>query len=80
MTPRTTATPTHRLRIAGLARDAGRKLSDRLHAAADDHARAQGWEVTETRGWLGLRGRTYRDPRFAARRRDLAAGRSVRHD
>ena len=78
MTPRTTATPVPRPRATGLTRNAGRTLSDRIHAAADDHARAQGWEVTETRGRFGLRGRTYRDPRFNARRHDLAAGRSVR--
>jgi hypothetical protein len=79
MTPRTTsATPVPRPRAAGLARATRRSLSERIHAAADDHARAQGWEVTETRGWLGLRGRTYRDPRFNARRRDIATGRNLR--
>jgi hypothetical protein len=49
----------------------GERLSDRIHAAADDRARALGWEVTETPGRLGLSGRSYRDPRFAARRRTL---------
>lgn len=78
MTPRTTTAPMARPRITAPARAARRSLSERIHAAADDRARAQGWEVTESRGWLGLRGRTYRDPRFAARRRDFAAGRSVR--
>jgi hypothetical protein len=56
------------LRIAGLVDALARKLSDRAHAAADDRARALGWEVTQTAGWLGLRGRSYRDPRFAVRR------------
>ena len=69
MTPHSAATPS-RPRIVGLVRAAGRKLSDRVHAAADDRARALGWTVTETPGWLGLRGRSYRDPRFAARRQD----------
>jgi hypothetical protein len=47
---------------------AGGRLSDRIHAAADDHARARGWKVIPTPGRLGLSGRSYRDPRFAARR------------
>ncbi len=55
-------------RIADLLRAAGRKLSDRVHAAGDDRARAAGWDVTSTRGPLGLRGRSYRDPRFDGRR------------
>jgi hypothetical protein len=56
------------LHIAAVAGALGRKLSDRIHRAADDRARAVGWEVTETPAWLGLRGRSYHDPRFAARR------------
>lgn len=52
-------------------RAAGQRLSDRIHAAADDRARARGWEVTPTRGRLGLGGRSYRDPRFTTRRRTL---------
>jgi hypothetical protein len=75
MIPHTTAAhrpsgataPTARPRIAALARAAARKLSDRVHATADDQARALGWQVTETAGPLGLTGRRYRDPRFAAR-------------
>jgi hypothetical protein len=56
--------------IADLVRAAGRKLSDRVHAPADDRARTLGWTVTETPVRLGLRGRRYHDPRFAARRQD----------
>ena len=57
-------------RIADLVDALARKLSDRVHGAADDRARALGWEITETAGRLGLRDRSYRDPRFAARRQD----------
>jgi hypothetical protein len=71
MTPRTATTPASRPGIAGLVRAAGRKLSDRIHAAADDQARVLGWEVTEIPGWFGLRGRSYHDPRFDARRQAL---------
>jgi hypothetical protein len=70
MTPHSAAATASRPRIADFVRAAGRKLSDRVHAAADDRARALGWTVTETPGWLGLRGRSYHDPRFAARRQD----------
>jgi hypothetical protein len=58
------------------------RLSDRIHAAADDRARALGWQVTPTPGRLGLTGRSYRDPRFAARRQvlqDAPAARGERH-
>jgi hypothetical protein len=68
--------------IADLAGALARKLSDRGHIAADDRARALGWSVTETPGWLGLRGRSYHDPRFTARRhacQTARAGRSARH-
>jgi hypothetical protein len=71
MTEHITTAPAHRPRIADLVRTPGRKLSDRLHATADDHARALGWEVTETPGLLGFTGRIYHDPRFAARRQNL---------
>jgi hypothetical protein len=54
-------------RIAGLMDALARRLSDRAHAAADGRAQARGWEVTQTPGRFGLRGRSYRDPRFAAR-------------
>jgi hypothetical protein len=70
MTHHITAGRARRPRIAHLVRAAARKLSDRLYADADDRARALGWTVTETPGWLGLSGRSYRDPRFAARRQD----------
>ncbi len=65
-----------RPRIADRIRAAGRKLTDQAHAAADDRARVLGWDITTTPGRLGLGGRAYRDPRFAARkpaRQDLAA-------
>ena len=68
MTPDIVATTASRPRVADLVRAAGRKLSDRMHAAADDRAQALGWTVTETPGRLGLHGRSYHDPRFAARR------------
>jgi hypothetical protein len=56
--------PTRRLRsaLAGLA--------GRAHASGDARAQARGWTVTATPGPLGLAGRTYRDPRFAALRPD----------
>ena len=69
-------------RVAGLAGALARKLSDRLHSAADDRARARGWAVTHTPGRFGLTGRSYRDPRFAARRQahqSAQASRSARH-
>jgi hypothetical protein len=79
----TSHTPPADRGIAALIRVLGDRLSDRVHAAADDRARAWGWEVTETAGRLGLRGRSYRDPRFAARRQDhqnAQAGRGGRHE
>ena len=82
MTQHITAAPAARPRLADLARGAGRRLSGRMHTAADGRARARGWEITETPGPLGLRGRRYRDPRFGARRshHDAAARRGGRHD
>ena len=62
---------------------AGERLSGRLHAAADDHTRARGWHVTQTPSRLGLSGRSYRDPRFAARRQarqDTSARTDQRHE
>jgi hypothetical protein len=49
-------------------------LSDRVHAAADERARRYGWEVTRSTGRLGFGARTYRDPRFDGRRRQLSHG------
>jgi hypothetical protein len=82
MPPRTATTPARRPRITGLVRAARRKLSDRIHAAADDQARALGWEVAEIPGWFGLRGRSYHDPRFALRQlhqQDAQAGSDERY-
>lgn len=82
MTQHATAAPADRSGLADWARAAGHRLSDLIHAAADDRARARGWEITETPGPLGLRGRSYRDPRFGARRshHDAAARGGGRHD
>jgi hypothetical protein len=77
------AVPAGRRRIACLIRGAARRLSGRVYASADDRARALGWQVTETRGRLGLSGRSYRDPRFDARGQDshgAQALRDGRHD
>ncbi len=70
MTPHIAAATAGRPRIADLIRAAGRKLSDCMHAAADDYARVLGWGVTETPGPLGLGGRIYRDPRFDRRQQN----------
>ena len=64
-------------------RAVGGRLSDRIHAATDGRARARGWQVTQTLGRFGLSGRSYRDPRFAARRharQDTPASTDQRHD
>jgi hypothetical protein len=69
--------------IATRIRVVGERLSERIYAAADDRARALGWEITETPGRFGLSGRSYRDPRFAARRRipqDMPTRRDERHE
>jgi len=57
-------------------------LSDRVHAAADERACHYGWEILESTGRLGFGARTYRDPRFDGRRRELShgAGRVTGHD
>ncbi len=55
-------------RVAGRLRRHLREVSDRAHAAGDAHAQAMGWTIAQTPGPLGLSGRTYRDPRFDARR------------
>jgi hypothetical protein len=49
-------------------------LSDRVHAATDERARRYGWEVTGSTGRFGFGARTYRDPRFGGRRRQLSHG------
>ena len=76
-------TATARRGITARPRAACQRLSGRVHAAADDRARARGWQVTPTPGRLGLTGRSYRDPRFAARLQalqDAPAARGERHD
>jgi len=73
---------TNRTAIGAHTGAVAERLSDRIHAADDDHARAQGWEITQTPGRLGLTGRSYRDPRFDARRQDpqdTPASRDERH-
>ena len=82
MTQHITAVPAGHPRLADLDRTAGRRLSDRIHSAADDRARARGWEITAAPGPLGLRGRSYRDPRFKRRQshRDAMARRDGHHD
>ena len=74
--------PAGRPRIPELVRIAARRFSGRAHARADARARARGWAVTETPGWLGLNGRSYRDPRFAARHSTASARarRDERHE
>ena len=59
-------------RIPVWVRRCQRNLSARIHAAGDDRARRYGWDVTETTGRFGFEARSYRDPRFAGRRRQLA--------
>ena len=68
--------------IGARSRAVAGRLSDRIYAADDDHARARGWEVIQTPGRLGLTGRSYRDRRFDARRQDpqdIPASRDERH-
>jgi hypothetical protein len=50
-----------------------RELSDRVHAVGDEQARQHGWEVTKSTGRFGLGARSYRDPRFDDRHRQLPA-------
>ena len=83
MTHHRAVVPAGRPRIADLVRATARHLCGRVHVAADDRARALGWEVTETPGWLGLSGRRYHDPRFAPSRQapqDAQTRREGRHD
>lgn len=49
-------------------------LSGRIHTAGEEEARRNGWTVTKSTGRLGFGGRSYRDPRFDGRRRQLTAG------
>ncbi len=53
-----------------------RELSARVHAAGDARARRHGWTVTESTGRFGFGARSYRDPRFDHRRRQLSPGAS----
>jgi hypothetical protein len=62
----TSHTATGRQGMTARIRAVGRRLSGRIYTAADDRARARGWEVTPTPGRFGLSGRSYRDLRFAA--------------
>ena len=48
-----------------------RELSDRVHAVGDECARQHGWEITKSTGRFGFGARSYRDPRFGDRRRQL---------
>jgi hypothetical protein len=69
-------------RISAWVRRRQGELSDRVHAAADERARRYGWEVLESTGRPGFGARTYRDPRFDGRRRQLSHGaaRATGHD
>jgi hypothetical protein len=49
-----------------------RELSSRIHRAGDDRARRHGWTVTEITGRFGFKARSYRDPRFDNRHRQLS--------
>jgi hypothetical protein len=66
-------------RLGELAGATARRLSDRVHAAADQRARAVGWQVTQTPGWFGLAGRSYPDPRFDVRRPSRPPAQPARH-
>jgi hypothetical protein len=46
-----------------------RDLSDSVHAAGDERAHQQGWQITKSTGPFGFGTRTYRDPRFDDRHR-----------
>jgi hypothetical protein len=76
-------TATGRQGLTARIRAAGERVSDRIHAAADDRAWARGWQVTQTPARFGLRGRSYRDPRFATplqARQDTPARTDQRHE
>jgi hypothetical protein len=59
-------------RISLWVRRCQHELSARTRAAGDDRAERYGWNVTETTGRFGFEARSYRDPRFDDRRRQLA--------
>lgn len=65
-------------RICAWIRRYQHELSVRIHAAADERARQHGWTVTETTGRFGFEARSYRDPRFDDRRRQLSCGAGLR--
>lgn len=65
-------------RISAWAGRCQRELFGRIHAAADDRAQRYGWTVTEATGWFGFQTRSYRDPRFDNRRRQLSPGPGLR--
>jgi hypothetical protein len=54
------------------------ELSARVYAAGDEEARRHGWTVTRTTGRFGFEARSYRDPRFEGRRRQLGPGAGLR--
>ncbi len=59
------AAPTRRVPIA--IAGSQRQLSDRAYQRGDALAHERWWEITATTGRPGFVGRTYGDPRFAAR-------------
>jgi hypothetical protein len=59
-------------RLSARVRDWQRDLSNLVHAPGDERAQRQGWEVIESTERFGFGTRTYRDPRFDARRRQLS--------
>jgi hypothetical protein len=63
-TTATTGSRSARRRAAARLRAWLTALSDRVHAAGDDRARALGWAVTVVPGPAGLNGRCYRHPGF----------------
>jgi hypothetical protein len=65
-------------RISAWVNHRQRELSARIHAAGDERARRHGWTVTETTGRFGFKARSYRDPRFDNRHRQLSSGASLR--
>jgi hypothetical protein len=51
-----------------------RELSDRVHAAGDEDALQNGWDVTKSTRRFAFGARSYRDPRFDDRRRRASSG------